>query len=51
MTTNAPFEKSIGAFHKDPEWQRVEKETEKDGKLRSGVTAYKIAPADFSNLT
>ena len=44
------IQKSIGAFHKDPEWQRVEKETEKDGKLRSGVIAYKLLPGDFSSL-
>ncbi len=41
---------SIAAFHADPEWQRVERETEQDGKLRSGVTAYKLLPADFSLL-
>jgi NIPSNAP len=48
--TAAGIQKSIGAFHKDPEWQRVEKETERDGKLRSGVAAYKLAPTDFSTL-
>lgn len=42
------IQNSIGAFHKDPEWQRIEKETEKDGKLRSGVQAFKLASADFS---
>lgn len=41
---------SIAGFHEDPEWQRVEKETEKDGKLRSGVTAHKLVPTDFSKL-
>ena len=44
------IQKSIAAFHQDADWQRVEKETEKDGKLRSGVTAYKLIPTDFSTL-
>ncbi len=44
------IQKSIGEFHTDPEWQRVEKETEKNGKLRSGVTAHKLIPAEFSKL-
>ena len=44
------IQKSIGEFHKDAEWQRVEKETERDGKLRSGVEAFKLKPADFSVL-
>ena len=34
----------------DFDWIRVEKETEANGKLRSGVTAYKLTPADFSAL-
>ena len=42
--------KSIGAFHQDAEWQRVEKETEQDGKLRSGVEAFKMRGTDFSRL-
>ena len=42
--------KSIAAFHADPEWQRIEKETERDGKLRSSVTALKLTPAEFSPL-
>jgi len=44
------IQKSISEFHQDPEWQRVEKETEKDGKLRSGVEAFKLLPADFSPI-
>lgn len=44
------IQESIAAFHADPEWHRVERETEQDGKLRSGVTAYKLLPADFSLL-
>ena len=48
MLFRSAIQKSIGEFHKDPEWQRVEKETEKDGKLRSGVEAFKLLPTDFS---
>ena len=44
------IQKSISEFHKDSEWQGVEKETEGNGKLRSGVTAYKLTPTDFSAL-
>ena len=44
------IQKSIGAFHQDAEWLRIEKETETDGKLRSGVQAFKMTPADFSSL-
>ncbi len=44
------IQKSIDEFHKDAEWIRVEKETEATGKLRSGVTAYKLAPTGFSDL-
>lgn len=42
--------KSIQSFHADEEWQKIEAETERDGKLRSGVTAYKMTPTDFSKL-
>lgn len=41
---------SIREFHQDAEWQRVEKETEKDGKLRSGVEAFHLLPTDFSPI-
>lgn len=44
------IQKSIAAFHKDPEWQRTEKESEQNGKLRGGVTAYKLTPTDFSAI-
>ena len=44
------IQKSITAFHQDPEWQRIEKETERDGKLRSGVEALRMLPTDFSSL-
>lgn len=42
--------KSIREFHRDADWIRVEKETEAGGKLRSGVTAYKLTPTDFSAI-
>jgi putative membrane-bound dehydrogenase-like protein len=42
--------KAIAAFHADPEWQRVERETERDGPLRSRVEAFKLKPADVSNI-
>ena len=48
--SEAAIQKSIGAFHKNPEWQRVEQETEKDGKLRGGVEAFKLTATDFSSL-
>lgn len=41
---------TIGAFHRDEEWIRIEKETEAGGKLRTGATAYKLTPVDFSAL-
>jgi len=44
------IQKSVAAFHKDAEWQGVEKETERDGKLRAGVEALKLTPTDFSPL-
>jgi len=44
------IQKSIAAFHKDAEWQRIEKESERDGKLRAGVEALKLTPTDFSAL-
>ena len=44
------IQKSISEFHQDADWQRVEKETEKDGKLRSGVESFKLLRADFSPI-
>lgn len=46
----AATQNAIVEFHSDGEWQRAEKKTEKDGPLRSGVTAYKLIPTDFSAL-
>ena len=48
--SRAGIEKSIADFHRDPEWQQVQKETEREGSLRSDVTAYKLTPTDFSLL-
>ena len=39
---------SIADFHQDAEWQRIEKATESHGKLRSGVTAYKLTPTGIA---
>jgi len=44
------LERAISEFHADAEWQKIEKETEHDGKLRAGVVAYKLTPTDFSVL-
>jgi hypothetical protein len=44
------IQRAITEFHQDPDWIRVEKETEAGGKLRSGVIAYKLTPTDFSVL-
>jgi len=44
------IQKSMTAFHADPEWQRIERASEQDGKLHSGVTAFQLTPADFSKL-
>lgn len=41
---------AIGEFHQDSDWIRIEKETEANGKLRSGVISYKLIPTDFSLL-
>jgi len=42
------IQKSIGEFHSDADWIRVEKETELDGKLRRNVEAFKLKATDFS---
>lgn len=46
----AALQAAIVAFHQDPDWRRVEKDTETDGPLRSAVTAYKLTPTEFSPL-
>ena len=42
------IQSSHAAFHKVAEWRRVKGEAERDGILRSGVTADKLTPTDFS---
>jgi len=44
------IQKSIAEFHKDNEWQRIEAETERDGKLRGKVESFKLTPTAFSRL-
>jgi len=46
----ATIERATSAFHADPEWQRIQQETEVNGRLRSSVKAYLLVPADFSPL-
>lgn len=41
---------TIGAFHRDAEWLRIEKETEADGKLRTSITACQLEATDFSPI-
>ncbi len=40
--------KAITDFHADPEWQRVERETEKEGPLRSRLESFKLQPTNIS---
>lgn len=44
------IQQSIAAFHQDGDWQRIERETERDGKLRGAVEAFKMTAAEFSLL-
>jgi putative heme-binding domain-containing protein len=44
------LQRAISEFHADPDWEKIEKETERDGKLRSSVRAYRLVPSDFSAL-
>jgi hypothetical protein len=41
---------TIEKYHQDSEWIAIEKESESDGPLRSGVLSYKLVPASFSPL-
>ncbi len=43
----AAIQKSVGEFHKDSEWQKIEKETEQDRKLRGGRRSYQNAGGRF----
>jgi sugar lactone lactonase YvrE len=42
--------RSIGQFHQDGEWIAIEKQSESNGPLRTGVTAYKLVPTSFSPI-
>lgn len=46
----ASIQASITAFHQDPEWIRVEMETEAQGPLRSDITIHRWTPTSFSPL-
>jgi sugar lactone lactonase YvrE len=41
---------TIGRFHQDIEWIIIEKATESNGPLRSGVIAFKLVPTRFSPI-
>jgi sugar lactone lactonase YvrE len=41
---------TIGKFHQDSEWLAIEKKSESEGPLRSGVTSFKLVPASFSPI-
>jgi hypothetical protein len=41
---------SWDAFRKDPEWQQVAKESEKDGKINQKVESVFLDPVDYSKL-
>ena len=38
------------AFHADPEWKSVSKESEKDGKIVKSVTSVYMDPTDYSAI-
>ena len=42
--------KNWEAFRNDPEWQKVQKESEANGKIVSKVDSVFMEPADFSAL-
>ena len=42
--------KNWDAFRKDPEWQKVQAETEKDGKLVDHVDSTFMTPTEYSNI-
>ena len=43
-------EKSWKAFGSDPEWKKVQQESEKDGKIVEKVERVFLKPTDFSKL-
>ena len=42
--------KNWDAFRADPEWQKVQSESEKDGKLVDHVDSTYMTPTEFSNI-
>ena len=42
--------KSWDAFRADPEWQKVQKESEANGKIVSNVVSVFMDPTDYSQL-
>ena len=48
--SRAAADKSWDAFRKDPEWQKVKDESERDGKLVEKVESTYLSPTDYSPL-
>ena len=42
--------KSWSAFGQDPEWQKVARESQMDGKIVAGITSVYMDPADYSPI-
>ena len=42
--------KSWAAFGADPEWQKVAKESQMDGKIVAGITSVYMEPTDYSPI-
>ena len=42
--------KSWAAFGADPEWQKVSKESQMDGKIVAGITSVYMDPTDYSPI-
>jgi hypothetical protein len=42
--------KSWAAFGADPEWQKVAKESQMDGKIVAGITSVYMDPTDYSPI-
>lgn len=48
--SRAAADKSWDAFRKDPEWQKVKDESERDGKLVEKVESTYLSPTDYSPI-
>ncbi|HVW00439.1 MAG TPA: NIPSNAP family protein [Planctomycetaceae bacterium] len=48
--SRAAADKSWDAFRKDPEWQKVKEESERDGKLVDKVESTYLSPTDYSPM-